>query len=144
MNIDRVSPGDEANGLTTYLAWKSAISMRDLFWGTMSSRSLKCGVELYSPAYFIRQLGYYQTVPASVPESSNQYSSLRAIFTDKNDIMQNNVAYEYNFKMPFISRIATSQCLAEYEKWWAKHMSSRFAQDVEKAKELALAGNSCP
>jgi hypothetical protein len=98
-------------------------------------------VELYSPAYFSRQLGYYQAVPAPIPESSNRYSSLRAIFTNKDAIEQNNMAYEFNLKMPIRSRIATSRSSAEYDKWWAKYVASRFAQDVEKAKVSALAGN---
>ncbi|KAK9922483.1 hypothetical protein M0R45_030945 [Rubus argutus] len=112
VNLDRVSSDDEANRSTTFLAWKSAISMRDLFSGAMSTRSLKCGVELYSPTYFSHQLGYYQAVPAPIPESSNR------------------------------SRIATSRCSAEYEKWWAKYVASQFAQDVEKAKVSTLAGNT--
>ncbi|KAM5577953.1 hypothetical protein ABKV19_008329, partial [Rosa sericea] len=126
---------------TACVAWKSAIGMRDLFWGALSGKTLKCGVELYSPSYFSRQLGYYQAIPAPVPESSNRYSSLRAVFSNKDDIEQNNKAFLYNMSFAMKTRVATSKSSSRYREWWMKRVGSRWKDGLIAAKRSAFAGN---
>ncbi|XP_061994076.1 uncharacterized protein LOC133712015 [Rosa rugosa] len=126
---------------TACVAWKSAIGMRDLFWGGLSGKTLKCGVELYSPSYFSRQLGYYQAIPAPVPESSNRYSSLRAVFSNKDDIEQNNKAFLYNMSFVMKTRVATSKSSSHFREWWMKRVGSRFKDGLISAKRSAFAGN---
>ncbi|KAM5583509.1 hypothetical protein ABKV19_003416 [Rosa sericea] len=115
--------------------------MRDLFWGALSGKTLKCGVELYSPSYFSRQLGYYQAIPGPVPESSNRYSSLRAVFSNKDDIEQNNKAFLYNMSFAMKTRVATSKSSSRYREWWMKRVGSRWKDGLIAAKRSAFAGN---
>ncbi|XP_024167710.1 uncharacterized protein LOC112174204 [Rosa chinensis] len=141
MDISKHASESETRWETACSAWKSAIGMRDLFWGALSGKTLKCGVELYSPSYFSRQLGYYQAIPAPVPESSNRYSSLRAVFANKDDIEQNNKAFVYNMSFPMKTRVATSKSSSQFREWWAKRVGSRFKDGLVSARRSAFAGN---
>ncbi|PRQ38914.1 hypothetical protein RchiOBHm_Chr4g0419231 [Rosa chinensis] len=141
MDISQHASESETRWETACSAWKSAIGMRDLFWGALSGKTLKCGVELYSPSYVSRQLGYYQAIPAPVPESSNRYSSSRAVFSNKDDIEQNNKAFVYNMSFPMKTRVATSKSSSQFREWWAKRVGSRFKDGLVSARQSAFAGN---
>ncbi|XP_061994911.1 uncharacterized protein LOC133712818 isoform X2 [Rosa rugosa] len=141
MDISQPISESDSKWKSACLAWKSAIGMRDLFWGALSGKTLKCGVELYAPSYFSRQLGYFQAIPAPVPESSNRYSSLRAVFSTKDDIEQNNKAFLFNMSFAMKARVATSKSSSHFREWWMKRVGSRFKDGLISAKRSAFAGN---
>ena len=68
-------------------AWLEILSAKEIFLGTFHANYKKCSSEIYCPAQFARQLGYFQHIPIPYFSRSNNPPTTRLTHIPKDAVV---------------------------------------------------------
>ncbi|GKV50534.1 hypothetical protein SLEP1_g57235 [Rubroshorea leprosula] len=119
--------------------WSVCVTYRDLFVGcSLNTLNSRCGMELYAPNQFCRQLGYCQDIPFPPLFTFNYSYPLRFIIGDSKILVT---------KLADISKTLQTlilpdppfrpSCTSSYKSWWRDYFHPRFLDVMENIFVLA-------